>query len=506
MTYITTLREFIEWLEELNPGKYLFRGLSDSGHHIEASAWHRLNVGKNENDLEKFLEINKRLISDARTQEHGDKDGRKLSDLEILAELQHFRAATCLIDFTYSAQVALWFACQVKSDGTNLDGKVTAVLGNRDGINEITPELVEKEIDFYYFFETEASGRYPLYRWQPRQLNNRISPQYSVFLFGGERKVEPDAECIIIADSKQAILNSLEDFSQTTEATLFPDFDGFVRQRSQNRTYSVPNYKRSSDRAYQEGDYENAIAYCSQAINQNSNDIDIYKLRGDARVRLGRYESAIDDFDKVINGVPERANVYYARGDAKFSLHKLSRGTKQEHDLTQEAQNDFQRALKLISKDRDGDKNFKANIEAALSELNNYRSGDKQWTPDRFEKSVPDHLRQLYQSGNDDRNLYQFGADLQNMIEEQDWALTLRFGINYFVFYSGYRRVFGVNLSGVPRLAIWGVEEERFRLPNCDYEPTYYPSYKQWLYPPEAAVKHLSEVYEVIYNYPLKTE
>ena len=27
--------------------------------------------------------------------------------LEILADLQHFKAATCLIDFIYSAQVAL---------------------------------------------------------------------------------------------------------------------------------------------------------------------------------------------------------------------------------------------------------------------------------------------------------------------------------------------------------------------------------------------------------------
>ena len=38
--------------------------------------------------------------------------GRQLSDLEILAELQHFGAATCLIDFSRSALVALWFACQ----------------------------------------------------------------------------------------------------------------------------------------------------------------------------------------------------------------------------------------------------------------------------------------------------------------------------------------------------------------------------------------------------------
>ena len=43
---------------------------------------------------------------------YDEKNGRKLSHLEMLAELQHYGAATCLMDFSYSAQIALWFACQ----------------------------------------------------------------------------------------------------------------------------------------------------------------------------------------------------------------------------------------------------------------------------------------------------------------------------------------------------------------------------------------------------------
>ena len=46
------------------------------------------------------------MIEDARLQGLDEKDGRELEDLEIFAELQHHGAATCLIDFTYSAQVA----------------------------------------------------------------------------------------------------------------------------------------------------------------------------------------------------------------------------------------------------------------------------------------------------------------------------------------------------------------------------------------------------------------
>ena len=92
------------------------------------------------------------------------KDERKLCDLEILAELQHFRAATFLIDFTYSAQVALWFACQGSfKDSQNSkelsDGKVSVVFANPDRIIEVTPELIEQDISV--FFETDDGREIP---------------------------------------------------------------------------------------------------------------------------------------------------------------------------------------------------------------------------------------------------------------------------------------------------------------------------------------------------------
>ena len=64
---------------------------------------------------------------------HDQLNGERLSDLPLLAELQHFRAATCLIDFTRNALVALWFACEKKSttesedEVEETDGKVYAV-------------------------------------------------------------------------------------------------------------------------------------------------------------------------------------------------------------------------------------------------------------------------------------------------------------------------------------------------------------------------------------------
>ena len=77
--------------------------------------------------------------------------------------------------------------------------------------------------DISVFFEANADGTYPLYRWEPGELNSRIPPQHSVFLFGAARTIEPDEECIILEVNKRAIVDSIEGFSQTTETTLFPD-------------------------------------------------------------------------------------------------------------------------------------------------------------------------------------------------------------------------------------------------------------------------------------------
>ena len=487
-TYITTLNKFIDWVEELkepreqlNPGKYLFRGLSNKKHSIEASAWRRLTDEENRSNLEKFLEMNTGLIRDARLYEHDRKNGRELSDLEILAELQHFRAATCLIDFTYSAQVALWFACQSNSHGT-----VGAVLDNTDKIREITSELLVQEID--YFFEADAEGVYPLYRWQPRQLNNRIFPQYSVFLFGGDRIIEPDVECIIEANSKQKILDSLEDFSQLTEATLFPDFDGFVRQRTQDRPYDVPNYEQSGYRAYERGEYHKAIAYYDQAINLNPNDVGSYKLRGDANHRLGQYKAAITDFDEAIILNPSDGHAYKLRGDVKMSLNQLD-----------EARDDLRKALQLAQ--QAGDTLLITAIEPTLREVEPRVAKDKQWTPERFRRLVPKALRDLYEVRNRDGELYNLWADLQDSFHNQGWELRPRFGVKHIFFFAGDIRLFGINLfSSRPRLTFCRTTEEEARSIVPQYNFTSYPQYSQLVCHRGPTVEDLQPLFEFVYR------
>ena len=108
---VKSLSGFLKWAAQFNDGQYLFRGVSRECYGIEASAWRRLPISERNNPA-RLLRINQQLIEKARLLGHDKKNGPRLNDLELLAELQHFGAATCLIDFSRNALAALWFACQ----------------------------------------------------------------------------------------------------------------------------------------------------------------------------------------------------------------------------------------------------------------------------------------------------------------------------------------------------------------------------------------------------------
>lgn len=202
---IKTLSEFAEWAKKFVPGDYVFRGVPNQDYGIEASAYRRPE--EENRSFQKFLQINRDLIEEAKLRGYNEKNGRILNDLEILAELQHFGAATCLIDFTHNALVALWFACQVDSKTPkDSDGKVFAVHNQPPEFKEIKSDLLTKKIDEFLQDNDEPQ----LYHWKPQQQNNRIIAQQSIFLFG-HYKFDAYAECVISQNSKESILTELVD-------------------------------------------------------------------------------------------------------------------------------------------------------------------------------------------------------------------------------------------------------------------------------------------------------
>ena len=362
LPYIKTLNEFLKWAsqfdvteDEEDTQRYLFRGISSVDYKIDASAYRRLKKGRDsderqDGDFERFLQINRDMIRDARFCGHDYKDGRRLEDLEILAEFQHYGAATCLIDFTYNALVALWFACKKSSKDVSKEGKVVAVQPNDStfaefapGFSVITLQSLAKEIDDF-FRDNEGNIREKLYQWQPRHQNNRIIAQQSIFLFG-VLDINPDAECIIDESSKEKIQKSLKRIYGITEDMLFPDFDGFARQRSQDVPYTLlpaSEYRERAYREFQKGEYKSAIADYDEAIHLNPDDAYAYYQRGHVNFELQQYELAIEDYSKAIDRKPDDyADFYQARGNANFNLKQYAPAIKDYSEVIRIFPNDI---------------------------------------------------------------------------------------------------------------------------------------------------------------------
>ncbi len=335
---VKTLNSFMKWAEQFEPGLYLFRGVPNEEYPIQASTYRRLLDEKDQTPAN-LLEINKRIIDDARLEGHDVKNGQQFSDLELLAELQHYGAATCLIDFSYSAQVALWMACQRGSKRTEdskiFNSKVFAVnISNPDRFQKVTSQSVKNNIDC--FFKANERGRYPLYQWQPKQQNNRIIAQQSVFLFGGAQ-IESEAECTILKNSKESILTSLEKSGGITEARMFPDFDGFARLRAHDRAYVEPDalgYLQRGIEAHKEHKLDAAIKHYTKSIQLKPANLmltRIYNNRGNAYEGIGEHDLAFEDYSMAIEINPDDADAYFYRGFT-YELKRNSEAAIKDYD------------------------------------------------------------------------------------------------------------------------------------------------------------------------------
>lgn len=431
-TRIKTLDAFIKWANNFKEDEFVFRGVPNEAYKIQASAYRR--PAENERNFEKFLYVNKDLISKAKQRgyDKDKKDGTVWNELDILVELQHFKASTCLIDFSFRAQVALWFACQPvqKKKEENResednkkppDAKVSAVQIRPPKFTEITPEFWEKgdneekdakkKID-YFLKEDKKSD---LFYLQPKFQNNRIIAQQSVFLFG-QYEIDADDECVIAEESKKDILIELQRVSGITEDKLFPDFEGFAWVHREESLYTEPTpsaLKEQGNRAFENEEYEVAIGDFSRAIEKDSNDVESYNLRGKAYTRLedfgnaladfteaekidpddaetyfnrgylyqqqGQHQDAIDDYDTAITKKEDYGEIYYRRGQSRYRLGQ-----------EEEALTDFDEAIRLKPD------YFDAYYERALTlkELQEYPSA-----LDDFDKAIeinPNELSVYY--------------------------------------------------------------------------------------------------------------
>ena len=101
----------------------VFRGQEDVEWSLASSAERRLKASlssQNRIPDQLFIEYHEDLLKKCKLKNYDQREQKQLDDLELLADLQHHGAATCLIDFTRNALVALWFACE-KSDEDEME-------------------------------------------------------------------------------------------------------------------------------------------------------------------------------------------------------------------------------------------------------------------------------------------------------------------------------------------------------------------------------------------------
>ena len=312
----SAIDDFVAWICSLEGKKFLFRGHADSTWEVAASGYRRL---EKDASLATFHNSTKRLIDEARSQRLDKKDGMKMPDLELLAELQHYGAATCLIDFTENPLIALWFACHEHQGKDGADGAVVAIASDdSEKFSEIAGDNKGEKI-------TKFLQPKKIWKWTPPNVqNNRILAQSSIFLFGPNRISAKLYEKKIIKNSdKKNIIASLRDKFGITEQRLFSDFAGFTMANAHNKEYteySADDYFYLGLTCQQREEHKKAIEYYDKAIEINPQDADTYHNRGYVKADSGNHTEAIQDYNKAIEINPQDTDAYYNRGNAKADL------------------------------------------------------------------------------------------------------------------------------------------------------------------------------------------
>lgn len=253
---------------------YLFRGVTTYKYEesqknpgylrIRSGAAVRLSESGRKYHYAQYIAYIKELISSAKAK-FPKSYSEKLTDLDILADLQHNGAATCLVDFSKNILIAIWHACQ---DGTSDAGEdqmftqassyVDKIFPNKctihrhDGLlycYNVTNELLmsnslaivsennakndigELLMRTQKVSDIQAQTKYKFWTWTPSNINERISHQNSVFVFGLERfwVHKHDVKIIVIPnEDKDNILLVLKDIFDISAPSIYCDANGYA--------------------------------------------------------------------------------------------------------------------------------------------------------------------------------------------------------------------------------------------------------------------------------------
>ena len=259
---IKTVEGFIDWTNQGEGEPFVYRGMPKATWEVESSASRRIRQSRKTLPplpvLQSYIERLLRNAGERRFQEH---EGKDLTNLQLLAELQHYGAATCLIDFTSNALIALWFAC--RDEGRQIPGRVVAMADTPGRFSPVDPnDFSEDSVNFL--------SEDKLWKWKPIHPSIRIATQQSVFVFGPGKIDEKDYESVEInGGSKGKIREELARRFDIIEQHLFRDFTGFATSHAHDspyRDYTADDYCSLGFTAQQQRFYGEAEEFYGRAL------------------------------------------------------------------------------------------------------------------------------------------------------------------------------------------------------------------------------------------------
>ena len=288
---------------------YIYRGQSkDYPDGITSTAKRRFkHSGRIHSTEYEYFEYHTNLIKDARSYRYGQE--LELNDTELLIDLQHYGAATGLIDFSEDLLIALWFAC----DNPDEEGKVFFL----DVWTDQFKHLASKDD----LFKEEDKAKHLYYLHTNFKSNARISAQKGVFIFGYQDIGNVESITIKKKD-KDSIRQELKQYFNIEEKTLFQDIYGFAQVNNTKHKLSIKTALDYFQEAYEENEPKQAIALYLKAIEIKPDMTNAHYNMGNAYRELGRYQEAIEAYLKAIEIKPDDHEAHFNMGIAYGKLRR----------------------------------------------------------------------------------------------------------------------------------------------------------------------------------------
>ncbi len=351
--------KFLKEIEDSSEELFIYRGQCNHSWTLKSRISNRFETYPEPSipNEQRLTIYHRNLINGAKKRGFDFDSGRPLNEMELLAKLQHFGASTFLLDFTWDALTALWFACELGIEGKDNDGKVFVL-----NLEDLQPISFNNDDNIEKIVEKARGGGF--YYWEPTLFTDakiRVTQQKSIFILDTNNfnEIKYEREPITIkASDKEVILKELESLFGINEDKLFGDIYGFARSHGKDKpipkTRNIQTYLYKGFHLLAEGqkhlhkrnfslfknNLKEAELFYSRYIKNKKTDIygSIYHTRANVRVDIRKFPEAIEDYSRAINSQNEYSRLNHISPSIKIALY-ISRGN------CQHALKEFEKAI-----------------------------------------------------------------------------------------------------------------------------------------------------------------